>query len=343
MTISYGNATLSAQLEPLFPYLDDESIREIAFNQPGEFWVLRGEWERVVEPFFDMAKLQNIAIALSNFDGGKKDNAIMSRVGPRGERIQIMKAPSCLDGTFCMNIRKHVTVSFTIDQLIEQGAFESARFITRQSAVRENVEGVDGITDADIELLKMKADRDFKGFLSAAVKARKNIIVVGATGSGKTTFFRAVMDLVDRDERVVTIEDTHELFLEDFPNKAHLIFGKGELDVTSQQLLEAAMRLSPDRILLGELRGHEAWDYLQSLNTGHPGSITTVHANSAMLGFNRIAMLIKQSPAGADLAFPTILDEVLSSIEIAIFLSDKKIKEIYYDPTYIINKFSNQN
>lgn len=343
MTISYGNATLSAQLEPLFKYLDDDSVTEIAFNQPGEFWILKGDWERVVEPFFDISKLQNIAIALSNFDGGKKDSSIMSRVGPKGERIQIMKSPSCLDGTFCMNIRKHVTVSFTIDQLIAQGAFDSARFITRQGVKGSDSGDVDGITDADTELLKMKAEKDFKGFLSTAVNARKNIIVVGATGSGKTTFFRAVMDLVNRNERVVTIEDTHELFLEDFPNKVHLTFGKGEQDVTSQQLLEAAMRLSPDRILLGELRGHEAWDYLQSLNTGHPGSITTVHANSALLGFNRIAMLIKQSPAGADLSFGTILDEVLSSIEIAIFLSDKKIKEIYYDPTYLLNKFSNQN
>ena len=132
MTIAYGNATLSAQLELLLPYIDDKSVTEIAFNKPGEFWVLRGKWERVVEPFFDIEKLQNISVALSAFDGGKKDSSIMSRVGPRGERIQIMKNPSCLDGTFCMNIRKHVTVSFTIDQLIEQGAFDSARFITRQ-------------------------------------------------------------------------------------------------------------------------------------------------------------------------------------------------------------------
>ncbi len=343
MTISYGNATLSAQLGPVLSYLEDDSITEIAFNKPGEFWVLKGKWERIEEPFFDMGKLQNIAIALSNFDGGKKDTSIMSRVGPRGERIQIMKAPASLDGTFCMNIRKHVSVSFTVDQLIAQGAFDSARFVSRQGVIKSGGERIEGVTDSDALLMQLMEKRDFKGFLSTAVAARKNIIVVGATGSGKTTFFRAVMDLVDRNERVVTIEDTHELFLEDFPNKAHLIFGKGEMDVTSQQLLEAAMRLSPHRILLGELRGHEAWDYLQSLNTGHPGSITTVHANSALLGFNRIAMLIKQSPAGADLAFNTILDEVLSSIEIAIFLSDKKIREIYYDPTYLLKKFNNQN
>ena len=90
MTISYGNATLSAQLEPLFPYLDDESIREIAFNQPGEFWVLRGEWERVVEPFFDMAKLQNIAIALSNFDGSSGSNNVNISTGATSNTMQDM-------------------------------------------------------------------------------------------------------------------------------------------------------------------------------------------------------------------------------------------------------------
>ncbi|MEB8288026.1 P-type DNA transfer ATPase VirB11 [Aeromonas veronii] len=339
----YGNATLSAQMAGLVKYLDDPAVREIAFNRPGEFWVLREQWELIKDDFFDIQKLNNIAITLSNYDGGKTDSSIMSRVGPRGERIQIVKSPACLDGTFCMNIRKHVLVSFTLDEIVKQGAFNSARFVAR-SRVGAGDEFQGGLSPVDTELLELKDKLDFKGFISKAIESRKNIIVVGATGSGKTTFFRAIMDLVDRRERVLTIEDTHELFLEDFPNKIHLTFGKGELDVSSKQLLEAAMRLSPDRILLGELRGDEAWDYLQSLNTGHPGSITTVHANSALLGFNRIAMLIKQSPAGADLAFGTILDEVLSSIDCAIFLESKKVREIFFDPFHMLRKInSNQN
>jgi type IV secretion system protein VirB11 len=340
---SYGNATLSAQMERLLPHLDDNEAREIAFNKPGEYWVLKNEWTRHVDPFFDMEKLTNISRTISNYDGGKTDRPIMSRVGPRGERIQIVRSPACLDGMFCMNIRKHVEVSFTLDQIISQGGFKSSRFISRMKDIDAGSDGHIGLSSVDIELLRLKALKDYKGFISTAIKSKKNIIVVGATGSGKTTFFRAIMDLIDRSERVLTIEDTHELFLEDFPNKCHLTFGKGDMDVSSQELLEAAMRLSPDRILLGELRGHEAWDYLQSLNTGHPGSITTVHANSALLGFNRIAMLIKQSPAGSDLSFHTILDEVMSSIEIAIFMEKKQIKEIYFDPDYLLSKFSNQN
>lgn len=318
----YGNSSLQAQMGPLLTHLNDNSVREILFNKPYEYWVMRDKWELIRDESYSLERLQRMATTISTFDGGKPPKSIMSRRGPRGERIQIVTSPACLDGYFGMNIRKHVEVSYSLDQLIEQGAF------SRTGAIGSN----NLISDVDQELLELKAKKDWKAFFSLAVRAKKNIIIVGATGSGKTTFYRAVMDEVDRSERVITIEDTHELFLEDFPNKLHLTYGASELDVSSQLLLEASMRLSPDRILLGELRGHEAWDYLQSLNTGHPGSITTVHANSAVMGFNRIAMLIKQSPVGSSMTFDAIASEVMSSIDISVYLSQRKVVEVYFDP-----------
>lgn len=335
----YGNVVLHQIFTPLMPYLDDPQVREIAFNKPGEFWVLTDSWSLIKEDFFSHEKLNTLAVSLSVFDGGKPVTNIMSRVGPKGERIQIVKAPACHSDYFGLNIRKHVQKSYTVEDIANQGAFSSTSFMS----LDDHSNGSKNLSESDEFLLEMKGKGDVEGFIRGAIEYKKNIIFVGATGSGKTTFFRAIADLLPRSERIITIEDTHELFLESFPNKIHLMFGKSELSVTPQELLESAMRMTPDRILYGELRGHEAWDYLQSLNTGHPGSMTTVHANSALLGYSRIAFLIKQSPQGNSLSFDTILEEVMTSIDCAIYLESKKVKEIFYDPMLMLRKIKNQN
>ena len=130
--------------------------------------------------------------------------------------------------------------------------------------------------------------------LAEAVRARKNIIVAGGTSSGKTTFLNALLAEIPREERLLTIEDTEELRIE-HPNAVGLIAARGRLaeaDVSAEDLLIAALRMRPDRIILGELRGAEAFTFLRAVNTGHPGSMTTIHADTPQRAIEQLALLV---------------------------------------------------
>jgi len=128
----------------------------------------------------------------------------------------------------------------------------------------------DGISHEDAYLLELKRSGDITQFLHEAIQRRRNIVVAGATGSGKTTFARSLIARVPTDERLITIEDVHELALPDHANRVHMMHGSGSGRVSATACIGACMRLSPDRIFLTELRGPETWDYLAALNTGHP-------------------------------------------------------------------------
>lgn len=334
MSEHYGNITLTSQFLDLMPYLDDPDISEIAFNRPCEFWVLRRDgWEKICNEAYSAKQLELMASTLSTFDGKKPSTSIMSRKGPRGERFQIVQPPACRSDMFVMSIRKHITNSFTMDDLCEQGVFNNVG----GSGIKRDM------SKEDSALLEIYKKSDWPTFIKMAVSMKKNILISGATGSGKTTFFRAIADEIELTERLITIEEVNELFLERHQNKVHLEFGKGERSFTSQDMLEACMRLSPNRILLGELRGDEAWDYLQSLNTGHPGSISTIHANSAWDAFTRLSMLIKQSSVGQSMSYEWILNSVLTNIHVGIFIRNRRVAEIFFDPEGVMNRVINQN
>ena len=133
-------------------------------------------------------------------------------------------------------------------------------------------------------------------------------------------------------DRLLTIEDVHELFLPNHPNRVHMIYGKGAGRMSATECIEATMRSSPDRIFLSELRGPEAWDYLNALNTGHPGSVTTTHANSARDTFERVALLVKQSAAGNQMDIDTIRRYLFSTLDISLYFANYKLTQVYFNP-----------
>lgn len=180
----------------------------------------------------------------------------------------------------------------------------------------------------ELRMLKAKADRNVGEFIRLAVENKQNLCLIGATGSGKTTFTKAICDLVPHDTRIVTIEDTHELDLPHHSNRVHMFYK----DVTPKTLLKACMRMKPDRIFLTELRGDEAYDYLNALNTGHGGSVTTVHANDCNSAYYRIGTLIKQSEIGSKIEFDQIMRDVYTTIDVMIFLKYTKVTEMAFDP-----------
>ena len=179
--------------------------------------------------------------------------------------------------------------------------------------------------------LILNADRDmYQGLL-----AKRNILIVGKTGSGKTTITKSLIEHIPRDERLVTIEDVHELFMRDVPNKVHLFYARddeGGSRVTPKQALASCLRMKPDRILLAELRGDEAWEFIKSINTGHPGSISTMHANGAFEAFEQLTAFIKDSKTGSHLDTDYIKHRLFTTIDVVLFYDKWKLREIYYEP-----------
>lgn len=285
---------LGVYLAPLAGFLEQEDVTDLYINRPGEIWVERlGQLpERHDAPDLTEALLWRLAkqVASLTHQGISREHPLLAARLPDGARIQIV-APPATRGPMAIAIRKHLITDLTLDDYVRHGAFASTRH-------------EDGIDAADAELAQLYRTRDWGGFLRHAVRARKTILVSGGTSSGKTTFLSALLREVEPHERLVLIEDTPEIRLRQ-ANAIGLVAVRGELgetSVTSDDLLTATLRMRPDRIIVGELRGPEALTFLRAVNTGHPGSMTTIHADTADGAFEQLAMLARQGSASDDRA-----------------------------------------
>ena len=328
-------------LAPIAPYLADPRITEIAINRPGELWTEESTgWQRHAASALTLECCRFLASLVATYDHKHVDERTptLSATLPAGERIEIVLPPACEPGTVSFTIRKPAQIRRTLDQHETEGAFDAIVDIARADRTLNPLED---------ELLALKAARRWREFLALAVRSRRNIVLSGATGSGKTTLLKSLLDCIPATERLVTIEDVAEITLPRQPNHVHLYYskdGQGSARVTAKQLLAASLRMKPTRILLAELRADEAFMFLDAANTGHPGSMTTVHANSAKLAFARIASLIGQAPEAANRRFADILAEVQAKIDIVIQCEEvanahegrstttRRITEIYYAP-----------
>jgi type IV secretion system protein VirB11 len=218
-----------------------------------------------------------------------------------------------------------VISDLTVEDLARDGLFEAAH---RANPAAEAA--------ADAELEGLIEAGDLSGFLKAAVRRRKTIVISGGTGSGKTTLLNALLKEVDRGERLVVIEDAPEVRLE-HPNSVGLVAVRGDMGearVDADTLLAAALRLRPDRILLGELRGREAFAFLRAVNSGHPGSITTIHADSPAGALDQIALLALTS--GIDLGWDKVTTYVNRVIDVVVQLDRvggaRRLSEVLFRP-----------
>jgi type IV secretion system protein VirB11 len=312
-------------LRPVNQYLDDPAVTELAIVRPGELFTReRGAWHFHECPDLSASHLAALANGLAAYNS-MAPAPIMSVILPNGERGQLVSPPACIDGTAAINIRKHAQTVMTLEELTAQGAFASVRDSAAEFAAG-------GLSPVDQRLSALQAAGDIPGFLHEAIQARKNLVIAGATGSGKTTFARSLIERVPVDERLITIEDVHELALPRHRNRVHLMYGGTRGRVSATDCLAACMRLSPDRIFLAELRGPETWDYLAALNTGHPGSITTTHANSAADTFDRLTVLVKQSPTGGQLDLATIQAFLRQTVDIVLYFERFRLTELWYEP-----------
>jgi type IV secretion system protein VirB11 len=325
-----GASALDLTLEALRPLLADPEVTELCINRPHEAFIeTRSGWRRVAAPFADFDWCQRLAKLVANATRQRVDESspLLSASLPSGERVQIVLPPATTLGCVAITIRRPAGEVWSLEELSYRGALHAVRAIGTAP------------DDSETELQRLHAAREYQAFMRLAVRSRRNILVSGPTGSGKTTWTKALIQEVPADERLVTIEDARELVLDRHPNHVRLYYSKddqGLARVTPKQLLECCLRMRPDRILLAELRAEEAFDYLRNVNSGHPGSITSVHAASAELAFEQLVLLVKQSPGGRTLARRDIKRLLYLLVDVVIQCGlehhRRVIREIWYQP-----------
>ncbi|MBM7070733.1 P-type DNA transfer ATPase VirB11 [Shewanella sp. 202IG2-18] len=319
---------LLAHLKLLQSYLLKDDVTEVVVNQPYEIQTeSKHGWSCFQERKLDFSYCQRLAKLIATYSGQKLDTShpILSATLPTGERVQIAIPPVTLTNRVSITIRKPSVVNFSLNDYERQGYFQPC-----SAAPKNNDEN---------RLQQLKTQGKINEFLTLAVQMRKNIIISGSTGSGKTTFFRSLLQLVPNQERLLSIENVDELQLyRTHSNTVSLFYSAGNQGisaVTQKQLLEASLRMKPDRVFVAELiRGDEAFYYLRNINSGHPGSMTTMHAGSPKLALEQLVLLLKESNAGSSLSRTDIKQLLNLCVDVIVQLQNKDgrrfVSEVYY-------------
>jgi type IV secretion system protein VirB11 len=303
-------------LRSYLAHLDDllalPDVTDIWVNRPGEAWTesLGGKTERIERPGLTEAVLERLArqIAARSAQGISREHPLLSASLADGTRVQIVSPPATR-GDMAFALRKHVAARRGLDDYVADGGLARAR-----------VERMDDAPPRNHDLKPLLDAGRSDELLREAVRRRRNILVSGGTSTGKTTFLNALLAEVPDHERLILIEDTPELQLR-HANAVGLIAPRsalGEAQVTANDLLAASLRMRPDRIIVGELRGDEAFTFLRAVNTGHPGSMTTIHADTPQRAIEQLALLVLQS--NSRLTRQDIHDYVRSTIDLFVQL-----------------------
>jgi type IV secretion system protein VirB11 len=327
-----GERTLRLLLAPIAVPLADHATTEVVINRPGEVGVeQRGNWTWHDVPELDFGRLDAIATlcaAMSQQDVGP-DRPLCASVLPDGQRVQICRPPAVPAGTISLTVRCPSSFAPTLDALAASGLFAGTDVAQRRAH------------PLDAELAELHQARDWTRFFPLAVRARKTVIAAGDTGSGKTTFAKALTQKIPLDERLVTIEDTAEFIGLPQRNLVSLFYSKGDQGlarVRSEDLIEAALRMRPDRVLMQELRDGAAFTFVRSIAAGHPGSITTCHAGSAAGAFDALRLMVKQHDAGKHLADADVRVLLRQLVDVVVHCEKRPdgargISQVFFDPT----------
>lgn len=283
------DSALEYFLKPIGEFLADEDCREIMINGFDQIYIeYKGELKKTDVTFTDddqlLAAVKNIAQFSGHYirpNTGRFDARL-----PQGHRVHVVLPPICRQG-ISVTIRKHTKSAFGLSDLIRLGSI----------------------------------NEESRDFLQVCMEKEKNMIISGGTGTGKTTFINALSALIPKNDRIITIEDTAELQLDQehvVSLEARAPDRKGEGAMTIRDLLHSSLRMRPDRIIVGECRGGEALDLLQAMNTGHGGSMSTLHANSPIESLRRLETLALFS--GEEIPLRFLRAQVVSAIDVVVQL-----------------------
>ncbi len=315
---------LDAYLKPFSEWLEDPTIVELAINSDGQLWIERNgdaHMGKVEGTIIATQMSKDLAQSIVGDAGAKlsKNKPLVSgKIEYKGRplRIQVAMTPAVENGA-SLTIRlfsKEGIPDYKAEYLFGEAVSLDARRKEKMAKVRKIAEG------------------DLNKALNQLISMRLNILVSGGTSTGKTTFARYLLKSVGRDERLVTIEDALELFPPQENSVCLLSERHPDSPRTTDVLLQSALRMRPDRIIVGELRGREAITYLEAINTGHGGSISTIHAETAKLAIDRLAIMVLQ--AGTPLTFAEVKDYIARSIDVIVQLGredgKRGITELYF-------------
>lgn len=321
-------------LRPLREALDMPGVLEVCVNRPGQLMIeTPGGWQALDAPHMSYERCHSLATAVATFCDQQisQERPLLSATLPTGERIQFVIPPAVTRGTVSITVRKPSQLTRTLDDFEREGLFQ------RTIAVRDTPD--QRLQPFEQELVTLKDARRYAEFLRLAVRKQQTIVVSGKTGSGKTTFMKGLVEEVPHTERLITIEDTAELTLPNHPNVVHLFYSKdaqGTARVTAKSLLEACLRMKPDRIFLAEVRGDECFYFVRLAASGHPGSITSLHAGSCALALEQMSLMIRETGAGGGLRMDEIKSLLGMVVDVIVqFDRDDRgrfISELRYEP-----------
>lgn len=329
---------LSEYLKPLNDFLLDNTVSEILVNQPHIVFVERkGIFQRYEKKELDFHHLLGLAQLMARFSDQRlsEKEPLLSGILPTGHRLQIVLPPATSKGRIVIAIRKQTIENMVLEDYVKLGAFLPTKPCFLLLNQKQTFLEVDKEQN---QLHDLFAEGDYVSFLKQAIAAKKNILISGATSTGKTTFLNACLKEIPLHEHVVTLEDVSEVKP---PHELHtsLLTSKGlqgVANVKMQDLVQASLRLRPDRIIMGELRGEEAVDFINASATGHDGSLSSVHAANPEMAFKRLVHMVKLS--GIHLSRQAIMDDLHSVIDIVVQLKRRieggafyrEVSHIYY-------------
>jgi len=312
---------LERYLLPLMPFLKMDGVTEICVNRPGEIFIERnGTFIRYEVDELEYDFLESLAVLVAEFNHKDFPSPLLSGSLPNGERIQFVMNPACEKDRLVCSIRRQQIKNLTIDDYQSMGSFNTWTHAA-------------SISNTDLNDLYLK--KDVLNFLKRSILGRKNILISGGTGTGKTTFLNACLQLIPQTERLITVEDTREVSVS-HPNSVHLLFNEEDERITALKIFKTCLRLRPDRIFLSELRGAEVWPYLRAANSGHPGSLSTVHADTPEGAITQLVFMMQQ--AGSTSSEERIREYIRSIIHVIVQLKKctsgerfMSVSEIYFN------------
>jgi len=326
------NLSLDFMKNQLFgEFLPIDGLTEIAINRPGEMHTkINGQWQLHHSPV-TLRQCHAFAKALASWNEDNIDDTspILSATLESGERVQAIISPACERNTVSITLRKPSFAQRSHQSYIDAGFYD-------------RIAGKEQAESKDEQLSRLYLSGNIHHFIEKAVEYGKTIFIVGETGSGKTTYMKTLLHYIPLHLRLTTIEDNPEIRFYRHANYVHLFYPADAGDnaiVTPGKLIRANYRMNPDRILLAEIRGREAWDALKIVGSGHEGLITSLHAGSPEECIEGIIDRCYEHPDCKNIPFDVLLRKVLKSVDIIISVDIqgeiRRMRDIYFKPIHL--------
>ncbi len=322
--------TSAGLLAPLAQWLNDPEVSEILINRPREAFIEKqGQLIQQEIAAYDERRLLMLfqLIANENQQELTSQKPLLSGSLLDGSRVQCVLPPTALYPT--LSIRRQVVKNFTLTD------YQATNFYQNAQAFDCEAKAFSQLPTVDKNLIQLYQQKNWDAFIRAAIQAKKNMVISGGTSSGKTTFLNACLQEIPLNDRVIVLEDTREITLPHV-NQVNLLASKnaqGIAQVSMQDLVQCCLRLRPDRIIMGEIRGREILDFISACSTGHEGSLTTIHANNPRIAFMRMTQMYKLNnvPSMQDADILRELTEVIDVIiQVGKTPQGRQLQSIYY-------------